>query len=154
MQEFFNTHADKLITAFTACGAVLALLFAVLMARKVMKFPQGNEKMQKISASIRSGANAYLKRQYKVIIVFFAVMFVILGAMALLGYLTPYVPFAFLTAIISLLMQWPRFLRSAIRAASLPMPSSLAWYCVMLPCLAMYTRTISVCVIFAPPLAS
>ena len=97
MQEFFNTHADKLITAFTACGAVLALLFAVLMARKVMKFPQGNEKMQKISASIQKGANAYLKRQYRIVLIFFGVMFVILGVMAIAGKLTPYVPFAFLT---------------------------------------------------------
>ena len=53
--------------------------------------------MKKISQSIRIGANTYLTRQYKVVGVFFAVMFVILGVMAFANLLTPYVPFAFVT---------------------------------------------------------
>ena len=78
-------------------GAILALVFAVIMAKRVMSFDEGTERMKKISASIRSGANAYLKRQYTIVLIFFAVMFVILGAMAIFGLLTPYVPFAFVT---------------------------------------------------------
>ena len=78
-------------------GAVLALAFALIMAKRVMSFDEGTERMKKISASIRSGANAYLKRQYTIVLIFFAVMFVILGAMAIFGLLTPYVPFAFVT---------------------------------------------------------
>ena len=61
-------------------GAILALVFAVIMAKRVMSFDEGTERMKKISASIRSGANAYLKRQYTIVLIFFAVMFVILGA--------------------------------------------------------------------------
>ncbi len=53
--------------------------------------------MKKISYSIREGANAYLKRQYKIVLIFFGIMFVLLGAMAIAGLLTPFVPFAFLT---------------------------------------------------------
>ncbi len=53
--------------------------------------------MKKISYSIREGANAYLKRQYKIVLIFFGIMFVLLGAMAVAGLLTPFVPFAFLT---------------------------------------------------------
>ena len=53
--------------------------------------------MKKISYSIRAGANAYLKRQYKIVLIFFGIMFVVLGAMAVAGLLTPFVPFAFLT---------------------------------------------------------
>ena len=53
--------------------------------------------MQKISNSIKDGANAYLKRQYGVVAVFFAIMTVVLGIMAYLGFVTPFVPFAFLT---------------------------------------------------------
>ena len=78
-------------------GALLALGFALIMAKRVMGFDEGTDRMKKISASIRSGANAYLKRQYTIVSIFFAVMFVILGAMALFGLLTPYVPFAFIT---------------------------------------------------------
>ena len=78
-------------------GAILAIGFAVIMAKRVLSFDEGTDRMKKISASIRSGANAYLKRQYTIVLIFFAVMFVILGAMAFAGLLTPYVPFAFVT---------------------------------------------------------
>ena len=88
---------DKLIVILTAASSLLAIIFAALTAKKVLKFPEGNELMKKISSSVRQGANAYLKRQYRIVIVFFIVLFVILGVMAIFGFLTPYVPFAFLT---------------------------------------------------------
>ena len=77
-------------------GAAVALAFAYLQSRKVMLFSEGDPKMQKIAASIRMGAGAYLKRQFKVVAVFYAVMFVILGALALMGYASPFIPFAFI----------------------------------------------------------
>ena len=88
---------EKMLVALTFICAAFALLFAVFTARRVLKYPEGTDRMKKISASIRSGANAYLKRQYRIVLIFFAVMFAVLGVMALLGMLTPYVPFAFLT---------------------------------------------------------
>lgn len=88
---------DRMLSILTTVGAVLALLFAALTARRVIKFPEGTDLMKKISESIRQGANAYLKRQYKIVFIFFGVMFLILGAMAIAGLLTPYVPFAFIT---------------------------------------------------------
>ena len=88
---------EKIIVALTFAGSILALLFALLMARKVLKFSEGNDLMKKISLSIRKGANAYLKRQYKIVIIFFGVMFVVLSVMAIFKLLTPYVPFAFVT---------------------------------------------------------
>jgi K(+)-stimulated pyrophosphate-energized sodium pump len=78
-------------------GAILALVFAGYLANKVLKEDEGTEQMKKIAASIRKGADAYLKRQYTGVGLFFAIMFVILGILAFLGYLTPFVPFAFLT---------------------------------------------------------
>ncbi len=87
----------KYIAIFTFVGAALALIFAVLTAKKVLKFSQGTEKMKKISESIRKGANAYLKRQYAVVLVFFGIMFLVLGGMAIAELLTPFVPFAFIT---------------------------------------------------------
>jgi K(+)-stimulated pyrophosphate-energized sodium pump len=88
---------EKLIMVMAFVGSVLALLFALGTAFKVLKFPEGTDRMKKISASIRKGANAYLGRQYRIVSVFFAVMFVILGVMAWAKLLTPFVPFAFLT---------------------------------------------------------
>ena len=86
-----------LLEIMTSAGAVFALIFACLMARKVLRASEGTQLMQKISASIRQGANAYLKRQYKIVIVFFAVMFAILLALAFTGNLSFFTPFAFIS---------------------------------------------------------
>ncbi len=88
---------DKILVILTFASAVVALLFAFFTARKVLRFSEGTELMQKISSAIRKGANAYLKRQYRIVLVFFGIMFVVLAAMAIAGLLTPYVPFAFVT---------------------------------------------------------
>ena len=88
---------EKLLILLTFLGSVFALAFAALTAKKVLKFSEGTEKMQKISQSIRKGANAYLKRQYSVVSIFFGGMFVVLCAMAAFGLLTWFVPFAFIT---------------------------------------------------------
>ncbi len=82
---------------FTFIGSVAALLFAAFTAKKVLKYSEGTEKMQKQAKAIRRGANAFLKRQYKIVGVFFAVLFVVLCVMAVFKLLTPYVPFAFVT---------------------------------------------------------
>ena len=86
-----------MLVLLTFGAALLALLFSVFTARKVLKFSEGTDLMKKISSSIRKGANAFLKRQYRIVLVFFGIMFVILGVMAIFGLLTPFVPFAFLT---------------------------------------------------------
>ena len=88
---------EKYLVLFTFIGALVALIYAIFTARKVLNFSEGTEQMKKISRSIREGANAYLKRQYVVVAVFFAVMFVILTVMAIAGLLTFFVPFAFVT---------------------------------------------------------
>ncbi len=88
---------ENLLVIVTFISAVVALLFALLMANKVLKFSEGTDLMKKISASIRKGANAYLKRQYSIVLVFFACMFVVLCVMAAFNLLTWFVPFAFLS---------------------------------------------------------
>jgi K(+)-stimulated pyrophosphate-energized sodium pump len=86
-------------------GALLALGFALIQSHKVLKYSEGNETMAKIAAAIRTGANAYLKRQYRTVVLFFAVVFVVLCALAFLpqffgaqkGLVNQYAPFAFIT---------------------------------------------------------
>lgn len=84
-------------TILAPIGSGVALFFALFLAIRVLRAPRGNEKMQKISDSIKDGANAYLKRQYGVVGIFFAIMTVILGIMAYLGFVTIFTPIAFLT---------------------------------------------------------
>ncbi len=43
------------------------------------------------------GANAFLKRQYKIVLIFFSIMLAILGVMAIFGLLNPFTPFAFIS---------------------------------------------------------
>jgi len=81
-------------------GAVVAGLFAVLQAKKVMGYSEGTEKMLKLAASIREGANAYLKRQYTTVLKVFAIVFVVLLVIAFASggkMLSKFTPFAFVT---------------------------------------------------------
>ena len=81
-------------------GALIAGLFAVMQAKKVMGYSEGNQKMQKIAANIRSGANAYLKQQYTTVFKVFVVVFIALLVMAFATggkMLSKYTPFAFVT---------------------------------------------------------
>jgi len=59
-------------------GSLLALIFAGYLAFSVFKHSEGNDTMKHIAQAIRQGANAYLKRQYTGVALFFVVMFVIL----------------------------------------------------------------------------
>ena len=88
---------EHILVVLTFAGAAAALLFAFFTARRVLSYEEGTDRMKRISASVREGANAYLKRQYQVVAVFFGVLFLILGIMSLFGLLNPFVPFAFLS---------------------------------------------------------
>jgi K(+)-stimulated pyrophosphate-energized sodium pump len=78
-------------------GSVLALVFAMVFYRQVKKANPGDEKMQEIAEHVRQGAYAYLKRQYKVVAVFFVVVAAILFVMGLFGLQHQIVFIAFLT---------------------------------------------------------
>ena len=79
-------------------GAAIALIFALAQAKKVLGFSEGTELMQKLAASIRKGANAYLKRQYTTVAKIFIVVFIILLILAWAKMLDNwFIPFAFLT---------------------------------------------------------
>ncbi|MCK4332574.1 MAG: sodium-translocating pyrophosphatase [Thermoplasmatales archaeon] len=55
-------------------GGIVALLFATFLFFKVRRQSPGNEKMQELSNAIRDGAMAFLKSEYKVLIVFVVVV--------------------------------------------------------------------------------
>jgi K(+)-stimulated pyrophosphate-energized sodium pump len=66
------------------CG-VLAIVYGIWAIQSVMSADAGSQKMQEISAAIREGAQAYLKRQYTTIGIVGIVIFLIVGL--LLGWL-------------------------------------------------------------------
>ncbi|TRZ95216.1 sodium-translocating pyrophosphatase [bacterium] len=86
---------DLLILA--PVGSILALGFAFYLALFILRQDEGSEKMKEIAQAVRIGARAYLKRQYLVVSLFFALAFVILLLLSFGKYLPIFVPFAFLT---------------------------------------------------------
>ncbi len=60
--------------------AVIALIFAAAKALKISKAPAGTAHMQEIAASINEGARAFLFAEYKILVIFVAVLFVLIGA--------------------------------------------------------------------------
>jgi K(+)-stimulated pyrophosphate-energized sodium pump len=79
-------------------SAALALLFAYGFFRQMMKHDEGTDMMKKIAEHVRKGASAYLRQQYKIVIVVFLIITVIFSILAYgLGVQNPWVPFAFIS---------------------------------------------------------
>ena len=60
-------------------AAVLALLFAAYLAAKVSKQDAGTDRMKEIAGAIAEGARAFLTAEYKILVIFVAVLFVLIG---------------------------------------------------------------------------
>ena len=79
-------------------GSIIALFFAYIFYREVMKQSEGTPAMVEIAQTVREGAMAYLNQQYKVVGVVFLLLCVIFLIMAFgLEAQNKVVPFAFLT---------------------------------------------------------
>ena len=61
----------------TAGAALIGLIMAVVYARLVTREPEGDEKMKAIAAAIREGAMAFIRREYRVLAIFVAIVFVL-----------------------------------------------------------------------------
>jgi K(+)-stimulated pyrophosphate-energized sodium pump len=55
------------VVALVCAGA--AVLYGLLITQRLLRRPQGNERMREISAAVQEGAGAYLKRQYTIILI-------------------------------------------------------------------------------------
>jgi len=78
-------------------GSLVALVFAFLFYKLMMKESEGNDTMKEIAGHVREGAYAYLRQQYKVVGIVFIGLVILLTVLAFFGIQNPFVPFAFLT---------------------------------------------------------
>ena len=85
------------IVYIVLAASILALTFAYIFFKQMMKEDEGTDLMKKIAEYVRKGAMAYLKQQYKVVIIVFAVLAAIFGIMAYFKLQNGIVWFAFLT---------------------------------------------------------
>ena len=65
----------KMIPVF----GILALLFATYLARKVARQEEGTGRMKEIAGAISEGARAFLMAEYRILIFFVVVLFVLIG---------------------------------------------------------------------------
>ena len=66
-------------------SALIALFTAKILHSKVMKESEGTARMIEIAGYVKEGAMAYLKRQYRVVAIVFAILFTLLLIMAYFG---------------------------------------------------------------------
>ena len=79
-------------------AAILALFFAWYFFRQMMKESEGTVTMKEIAQYVREGAMAYLKQQYRVVVIVFIVLALFFAVLAYgFGIQNSWVPFAFLT---------------------------------------------------------
>ena len=69
---------ENIIWVVLLC-AVLALLFAAWKTSAVSKADAGTERMKEIAGNISDGARAFLFAEYKILVIFVAVLFVLIG---------------------------------------------------------------------------
>ena len=67
-QEFVLKGGEWAVLWLSAASAILAIAVGFYLARLVMAADEGTPKMKEIALAIQEGANAYLKRQFKTIV--------------------------------------------------------------------------------------
>src|SRR5258706_11809348 len=75
---------------FALACAVLAIAYGGWQITQILKLPEGNEAMREISAAVREGAIAYLRRQYTTIAIVGVILFLAIGFTPPLGWYTAF----------------------------------------------------------------
>src|SRR5829696_9341395 len=71
-----------------SAGLIFALVCGAWQSMRIMRLPEGNERMREIAAAVREGAIAYLWRQYKTIAIVGVILFLVIGFVPGLGWPT------------------------------------------------------------------
>ena len=58
---------------------VIALIFALFLSKKVSREDEGTDRMKEIAAAISDGAHAFLTAEYKILVIFIIVLFVLIA---------------------------------------------------------------------------
>lgn len=81
---------EQYAVVFALACAAAAVVYGLVTAQWILGLPQGNDRMKQIATAIQEGAGAYMKRQYTIIAmvgaVMFVALFVTLGAKTAIGF--------------------------------------------------------------------
>ena len=75
----WNQHVLMILLTAVMLVSLLALCYAFTLYRSVRKEDAGNRTMQELSGFIHEGAMAFLKREYRIIIIFIIIVTAVLG---------------------------------------------------------------------------
>src|SRR3954468_20120218 len=78
------------VLSFALGCAILAIVYGIWQSVRILRLPAGNERMREISAAVREGAVAYLRRQYTTIAIVGVVLFMVMGVTPGLGWPTAF----------------------------------------------------------------
>jgi K(+)-stimulated pyrophosphate-energized sodium pump len=73
---------------FVLGSAIAALIYGGIVIASILRLPEGNEKMKEIAQAIQAGAKAFLNRQYRSVAIVAVVLFLLIGFIPSLGWLT------------------------------------------------------------------
>ena len=73
----FGAFEDRALWVILVIS-LIALVFAYYLVRQVLSAPEGTQKMKEIALAIQVGARAYLRRQFRTVAIFMAVLTVVL----------------------------------------------------------------------------
>src|SRR3954454_6405899 len=75
---------------FALACAILAIVYGIWQSTRILRLPEGNERMREIAGAVREGAIAYLRRQYTTIAIVGVVLFLAIGFTPQLGWPTAF----------------------------------------------------------------
>jgi K(+)-stimulated pyrophosphate-energized sodium pump len=75
-------------TLFILGGALVAIIYGAIVIASILRLPAGNDRMKEISAAIQAGAKAFLNRQYKSVALVAVALFLVIGFIPSLGWMT------------------------------------------------------------------
>jgi len=73
---------------FALACSVFAIIYGAVSTKWILALPTGNDRMREIAAAIQAGAMAYLNRQYTTIAIVGVILFLVVGLVPGLGWLT------------------------------------------------------------------
>ncbi|MEK7160667.1 MAG: sodium/proton-translocating pyrophosphatase, partial [Patescibacteria group bacterium] len=86
--------------------AIIALVYGAFLIKKIMAVPEGSEEVKKVGLAIRTGAMAYLQKQFKVVAVFTIILALLVGNFLGWGIAATFLLGAVFSAIIGYIGMW------------------------------------------------
>lgn len=78
----------NLTTLIIFGSALAAIIYGAVVIRMILKMSDGNDRMKEIALAIQQGASAFLNRQYKTVAIVAAILFLVVGFIPSLGWMT------------------------------------------------------------------